>query len=71
MAIFVLDAIVTARRTRDAVRQIRQIPVGERDKKAIMAAWFQEHAGATIDRDARRQAYDQLLGRERNARQQG
>ena len=71
MARFILDAIVTARRTRDAVRQIRALPVSDRDRKQIMAAWWQEHGGATRSRAERHEAYDRLLGRERNARIRG
>jgi hypothetical protein len=71
MANFILDALVTARRSRDAVRQIRQLPVGDRDRKQILASWFQEHTGATRSRPEREQYYNQLLGRERNARIRG
>lgn len=77
MANFVLDAIVNARRTRDAIRQIRQIPTTERDKKYLLGAWFDEHAGAFRGlgegegKAARKNAYDQLLGRAGNARLRG
>lgn len=77
MANFVLDAIVTARRTRDAVRQIRSLPTTDRDRKLLLSAWFDEHLGAArtddggVDKAARVRAYDDLLGREGNARLRG
>lgn len=77
MANFVLDAIVNARRTRDAIRQIRSIPTTERDKKYLMGAWFDEHEGAFRGlaegegKAVRKQAYDDLLGRAGNERLRG
>lgn len=74
MVRFILDVLVNARRTRDAIRQIRRLPVGDRDKKALMGAWFDEHAGAFRGlgegegKAVRRAAYDELLGRARNMR---
>lgn len=77
MANFVLDAIVNARRTRDAVRQIRSIPTTDRDRKLLLSAWFDEHMGAArtddggVDKSARSAAYDDLLGRDGNSRLRG
>jgi len=68
---FVLDEIVDARRTRDAVRQIKSIPTTDRDRKMILASWFQEHTRAAPAEGAKRLAYDELLGREVNNRQRG
>jgi hypothetical protein len=68
---FVLDAIVTARRTRDAIRQIRAIPTSDRDKKYIMGSWFQEHTRAAPTNAEKEAAYNELLGRERARRIMG
>jgi len=68
---FVLDAVVNARRTRDAIRQIKSIPTTDRDRKMILASWFQEHTRAAPDEGQKRDAYDELLGRETNNRQRG
>jgi hypothetical protein len=77
VANFVLDAIVNARRVRDAVRQIRSIPTTDRDRKNLLAAWFQEHTGAARDAEGNRDraqyhaAYNDLLGRDGNSRLMG
>lgn len=68
---FVLDAIVTARRTRDAIRQIKQIPTTDRDRKYVLGSWFQEHTRAAPSKAAKEAAYNELLGRERNRRIMG
>jgi hypothetical protein len=68
---FVLDVIVRARRTREAIRQIKSIPTTDRDRKMILASWFQEHTRAAPGADNKRRAYDQLLGREGNSRIMG
>ena len=68
MSRFALDILVPARRLRDAVREIRSLPFGARDQKAIMAEWLQEHTGAAKERSIRHEAYDNLLGRAGNRR---
>jgi len=68
---FVLDEIVTARRTRDAIRQIKSIPTTDRDRKMILSAWFQEHTRAAPNAQDKLAAYDELLGRDVNNRQRG
>ena len=68
MASFILDVIVDARRTDDAVRQIRTLPMNDRDKKALLTEWFWEHGRATKDRGVRHDSYDKLLGRAGNQR---
>jgi len=68
---FVLDTIVTARRTRDAIRQIRSITASDRDRKNIMSAWFQEHTRAAPTSSEKEAAYNELLGRTRNKQFQG
>ena len=75
--IYLLDDLVDARRTRDAVRIIDGLPIGPRDKKGLLSEWFDEHEGATrtaegkIDKPARVRAYDELLGRETNSELRG
>lgn len=77
MANFVLDTVVDARRTRDAIRQIRDIPTTDRDKKYLLGAWFDEHSGAFagleegMGKAKRKAAYDELLGRAGNERLRG
>lgn len=68
---FVLDTIVTARRTRDAIRQIRSITASDRDRKNIMSSWFQEHTRAAPTNREKEAAYNELLGRVRNKQFQG
>jgi hypothetical protein len=68
---FVLDAIVTARRTRDAIRQIKSIPTTDRDRKYILGAWFEEHTRAAPSKAAKNAAYNELLGRQSNSRIMG
>lgn len=68
---FVLDAIVTARRTRDAIRQIKTIEASDRDRKNILSAWFQEHTRAAPTNQEKEAAYNELLGRQRNKQFQG
>lgn len=77
MAIYLLDALVAARRTRDAVKEIQKLPIGGRDKKNLLSEWFDEHTGATrlpdgrIDKAARVKGYDELLGRKVNEELRG
>lgn len=59
------------RRTRDAVRGIRRLPISDRHKKEALAEWFQEHRLAARNPGAKRAAYDELLGRARNRRLRG
>lgn len=56
---------------RGLVRDLRRIPSADRDKKRELAAFFQDSGGREYSRDERRQAYDDVLGRERNSRQRG
>lgn len=68
MAVFISSRLVAARRTRDAVRQIRRFPIGDRDKKHLLTEWFKVHRRAAPTRAQKRAAYDQVLSRARNAR---
>jgi hypothetical protein len=68
---FVLDFVVTARRTREAVRQIKTISASDRDRKNILTAWFQEHTRAAPTNAEKEAAYNELLGRARNKQFQG
>lgn len=58
-------------RTREAIRDLRKIPTDDKTKKILLAEWFQEHPRAAPSKEAKRAAYDSLLGRERNRRQRG
>ena len=68
---YLLDAIVNARRTRDAIRQIQQIETTDRDRKQLLGSWFQQHTRAAPGNEAKYDAYNQLLGRAGNRRQMG
>lgn len=68
---FLLDTIVNARRTREAIRQIRAIPTTDRDRKYILGSWFQEHTRAAPTAAEKENAYNTLLGRERARRIMG
>lgn len=59
------------RRTSEAVRGIRRQAIGDRNKKEMLAEWFREHRRAATSNNAKRAAYDQLLGRSRNRRLRG
>jgi len=48
------------------VEDLRRIPVDDMSKKRELAAFFQSPNGSRFGTDERRQAYDDLLGRERN-----
>jgi hypothetical protein len=68
---FAMDWLVSARRTRDAITQIKSLEAGDRDRKYLLAAWFREHTRAAPTVDQKRVAYDTLLGRDRNAHMRG
>lgn len=53
------------------VRFLRQIPADDKRKKEELAAFFQTQEGQQYDKDERRAAYDDLLGRERNKELRG
>lgn len=53
------------------VNRIRRIPLDDKDKKRALARFFQSPDGAKYTRREREQAYNDLLGRERNSRQIG
>lgn len=56
---------------RGYVRELRQIPASDREKKRELAAFFQTDYGRRFSVDERRDAYDSLLGSSRNNRQRG
>jgi hypothetical protein len=51
------------------VRRLKQIPASDRDKKRELAAFFQSETGSQFSKEERHEAYNNLLGRERNSRQ--
>jgi len=71
MAVDLIDRLSRRIRTREAIRDIRQIPVDDRIKKMLLAEWFQEHRRAAASPGQKKAAYDQLLGRSGNRRQRG
>jgi hypothetical protein len=68
---YVMGFLVSARRTREAVRTIRQFDVDPMTKKYTLAAWFREHTRAAPSAEAKRQAYDNLIGAEVNKASRG
>lgn len=68
---FLIPELVAAGRTRDAIRTISKLGVEERHKKSLLGEWFQLHPRAAGNRGARARAYNELLGRARNARLMG
>lgn len=51
-------------RTRDAIRQLRRLPVDATTKKKLLAEWFRIHDRAATGEGQKRQGYLDLLGRE-------
>lgn len=68
---YVMDTYVTARRTRDAIKQIKTLEVSSMTRKHVLAAWFRDHTRAAPTPEEKRAAYDDLLGRARNATLRG
>lgn len=58
-------------RTREAIRAINRVPTPDRFKKRLLAEWFQQHPKATGIGGSKREAYDQLLGRDKNTAMRG
>lgn len=56
---------------RGLVRDLRRIPAADRDKKRTLAEFFQLPEAQHYTRDDRRNAYDSVLGKDRNSRQRG
>lgn len=56
---------------RGLVRDLRRLPAADRDKKRTLAEFFQTPEGEKYSRDDRRDAYDTVLGKDRNSRQRG
>mgnify|MGYP001558740002 CR=1 FL=1 len=71
MAFHLLPELSFATRTRDAIRVIRRNPLPDRDRKRLLAEWFQHHGRATGVGGSRRNSYDLLLGRENNTKLRG
>ena len=71
MSIFLVQGLAEAIRTRDALRIIKRQGVEDRAKKRLLAEWFQVHTRAAPDPGQKKAAYDDLLGRLRNARLRG
>lgn len=53
------------------IRFLRGIPADDISKKKELAKYFQTQDGQSYNREQRRAAYDDLLGRERNRRTYG
>lgn len=51
-------------RTREAIRDIRRLPVDKGTQKKLLAEWFRIHGRAAQDAGAKRQGYLDLLGEE-------
>lgn len=51
-------------RTREAIRDIRRLPVDATTKKKLLAEWFRIHDQAATGEGQKRQGYLDLLGRE-------
>ena len=51
-------------RTREAVRDIRRLPVDKLTQKHMLAEWFRIHERAALDEGQKRQGYLDLLGTE-------
>lgn len=51
-------------RTREAIRDIRRLPVDATTKKKLLAEWFRIHDRAATGEGQKRQGYLDLLGRE-------
>lgn len=56
---------------RSMVRFLKQIPGSDGYKKRELAKFFQSVEGQAYSQAERKQAYDELLGRERNAKTVG
>ena len=56
---------------RGLVRDLRRIPVSDRDKKRELAAFFQLPEASQYSTAEKYQAYNDVLGYERNRRQLG
>lgn len=59
---YVPASIITKVRTREAIREIRRLPVEQTTKKKLLATWFQQHQRAALQPGAKRAAYLELLG---------
>lgn len=59
---YVPESIALRTRTREAIREIRRLPIEATAKKKLLATWFQLHERAAVDEGAKRRAYLQLLG---------
>lgn len=66
-----LYGYIARRNVEELIRETRRIPTSERDKKEWLAAYFQSDAGRNITREERHQAYNDLLGVDRNKRHRG
>ena len=53
------------------IRDLRRLPVADRDKKRELAAFFQMEEGTRYTREDRHKAYNAVLGVDRNRRQRG
>ena len=56
---------------RNLVDELRRIPARDERKKTALADFFASERGQHFSRDEKRQAYDQLLGSERNKENRG
>lgn len=65
-----LGGLIRRNNLRGFVRELRSIPISDREKKRELAAFFQTDVGERYSRDEKREAYNQLLG-ERADRQRG
>jgi hypothetical protein len=58
-------------RKEEVVERLRRIPASDTSKKEQLAAFFQSPEGQGSSRAEREQAYNDLLGRERNKENRG
>jgi hypothetical protein len=71
MPIFIDEVLEGLTRTREAIGRINSLGVEDRTKKQLLTEWFEIHTRAGPTREARHEAYNKLLGRERNRRLMG
>lgn len=71
MAVLLLARLEFTFRTREAIRVINSVPLPDRNKKRLLAEWFRLHTRAARAEGAKRAAYDQLLGRDKNRKLRG
>ena len=67
----ILNVMRDIKRTREAVRYIKQFEVSTKDRKVTLAAWFRAHSRAAPTQEQKLAAYNALLGEAENKRLRG